>query len=184
MIWIPRVARRGEASRLGGRRGGQLGHVGAAQRDEAGGPELLGEVGGDRPGHLTQRPQAERGGLTRDRAAHVLVQDRHAAERAVGQVAVGLPSRRLEPGPDHGIQPRIDRLDPGDGSLGQLLGAHLAAAHQISLCDGIQPCRFGRAARGLAADLDDVVLGVPGHGGHPSWAGRMFWLKRNRLPGS
>ena len=105
------------------------GRVGAAERDEAGGPELFCEVGGGRPGYLTQRPQAERGGLTRDRAGHVLVQDRDAAERAVGQVAVGLQPRRLEPGRDHGIQPRVDRFHPGDGSLGQLLGAHLAAAH-------------------------------------------------------
>ena len=34
------------------------------------------------------------------------------------------------------------------------------------------------------AGIGDVVPGVPGHGGHPAWAGRMFWLKRNRLTGS
>jgi hypothetical protein len=27
------------------------------------------------------------------------------------------------------VQPRVDRFNPGDGSLGQLPGAHLAAAH-------------------------------------------------------
>jgi hypothetical protein len=42
----------------------------------------------------------------------------------------------------------------------------------------------GHAARGPAGDHDDVVAGVPGRGGHPAWAGRMFWLKRNRLTGS
>jgi hypothetical protein len=38
--------------------------------------------------------------------------------------------------------------------------------------------------RSTPTDHDDVASGVSGRGGHPAWAGRMFWLKRNRLPGS
>ena len=46
---------------------------------------------------------------------------------------------RVEPGPDHSVQLRVDRLDPGDGRLCQLLGANLAAADKVGLCGGIQP---------------------------------------------
>jgi hypothetical protein len=67
MTGIPRVTRRGKASRLGGHRGAELRHIGTAERDEAGRPELLREVGRDWPGQLTQRSDAECRGLTRDR---------------------------------------------------------------------------------------------------------------------
>ena len=151
MTGIPRIARRGKASRLGGHRGAKLRHVGAAERDEAGRPELLREVGRYRPCHRTQRPEAERRGLTRDHAAQILIQDRHTPERAVGQVPVSLQPRRIEPCPDHGIQLRVDRLNPGDGRLGQLFGTHLTAADKISLSGGIQPCRPGHATNATPA---------------------------------
>ena len=146
MTRIPRVARRGKASRLGGHRGAKLRHIGAAERHEAGRPELLRQIGRYRPCHVTQRPEAERRRLTRDRTAQILVQDRHAAERAIGQVAVSLQPRRIEPRPDHSVQLRVDRLNPGDGRLCQLLGTHLTAADKFSLCGGIQPRGLGHAA--------------------------------------
>jgi hypothetical protein len=151
MTGIPRVAGRGKASRLGGHRGAKLRHVGAAERDEAGRPELFREVGRYRPCHRAQRPEAERRGLTRDRAAQIFVQDRHAAEWAIGQVALGLLPRSIEPCPDHGIQLRVDRLNRGYGRRCQLFGAHLAAADQIGLCGGVQPCRLGHAANATHA---------------------------------
>ena len=90
MTGVPRVARGREALRLGGHRGAELRHVGPAQRDEAGRPELLRQEGRHRHGHVAQRPDAERRRLAGHGAAQVLEQDRHAAERAVGQVARGL----------------------------------------------------------------------------------------------
>ena len=141
----------GKAPRLGGHRGAHLRHVGAAQRDETSRPELLGEVGGHRPGHLTQRPEAERRGLTSDHAAQILVQDRHAAERPIGQVTVSLQPRRVEPRPDHRIKLRVDRLDRGDPSLCQLLGTYFAAADKVSLRGGVQPCHLGHALNATRA---------------------------------
>src|SRR5262249_50249842 len=60
-------------------------------------------------------------------------------ERAIGQLARRLPPRVVEPGPDHGIQFRIDRLDPLDSRLGQLPGTYLTATDKIRLRGGIQP---------------------------------------------
>jgi hypothetical protein len=151
MAGIPRVTRRRKAPRLGGHRGAEFRHIGAADRDEAGRAELLREIGRYRPCHLTQRPEAERRGLARDHAAQILVQDRHAAERAIGQVAVSLEPRRVEPCPDHGIQLRVDRLNPGDGSFCQLFGTHLTAAHKIGLCGGDQPYRLSHATNATRA---------------------------------
>ena len=59
MTQVPRVAGGREAQRLGGHGRAHLGHVGAAQRDESGRQELLGEVGGHRPGQFPQRPEAD-----------------------------------------------------------------------------------------------------------------------------
>ncbi len=146
MTRIPRVARRGEAPRFGGHRGPELRHVGAAERDEARRAELFRQVRRYRPGHLAHRPDAECRGLARDRAAQVLEQDRHAPERAIGQMAVGLQPGRVEPRPDHGVQLRVDRLDAGDGGLGQLLGTYLTAPDEIGLCRGVQPCHLGHIA--------------------------------------
>ena len=145
MTQVPRVAGGREAQRLGGHRRAQLGHVGAAQRDEAGRQELPGKVGRHRPGQLPQRPEAPGGHLTRDEAAQVLEHDRHAAERAVGQRARGLGPRLVEPGPDHRVQPGVDRLDPADRRLYQVLRADLAAAHEVGLRGGIQPGHIGHA---------------------------------------
>jgi hypothetical protein len=162
MTGIPRVTRRGKASRLGGHRGAELRHIGAAERDEAGRPELLREVGRYRPCQLTQRPEAKRRGLTGDHAAQILIQDRHTPERPIGQIAVSLQPRRIEPCPDHGIQLRVDRLNPGDGRLCQLLGTHLTTADKISLCGRIQPRRFSHAtnATRVGATWRDAAAGV------------------------
>jgi hypothetical protein len=139
MIEIPRVARRRETPGLGGYRGAKLRHVGPAQREEAGRPELFRQVGRYRDWHVAQRPQPERRRLARDRTAQVLEQDGDATERAIGQVALSLQPRRVEPGPDHGVQLRIDRLNSGDSRRGQFLRAYLAAPDKVCLCGGVQP---------------------------------------------
>jgi hypothetical protein len=139
---VPGIARRPAAQRLGGHRGAHLGGVGAAERDEAGRPELGRQVRRHRPPHVAQRADAERGRLAVRHAAEVLEQGRHPAERAVGQLAIRFLAGRVEPGPDDRVQFRVDGLDPGDGRLGQLLGAHFAAPYQLCLCGGVQPGRL------------------------------------------
>jgi hypothetical protein len=128
MLRVPRVARGREALRFRGHRRAEFRHVGPAKRDEAGRAEVFRQEGREREGHVAHGPDAERRRLAGERAAQVLEQDRHAAERAVGQVARRLPPRLVEPGADHGVQLGIDLLDPGDGVLGQLRGAGLTAA--------------------------------------------------------
>ncbi len=103
MTGIPRVAGGGKTHRLRRHRGTELRHVGAAKRDESGRGEHLGEEGRRRPGHVTERPDAERHRLPGDHAANIFEQDRHATERAVGQVAGRFLPRQLESRPDHGI---------------------------------------------------------------------------------
>src|SRR5690242_21245691 len=140
---VPRVTSRREALRLGGHRRTELGHVGAAERDKAGRPELLGQERRHRPGHLTHRPDTERGGLALDRAAQVLEQDGHTAERPGGQVPVGLLPGRVEPGPDDGVKLRVNRLNAGDRRLGEFLRAYLSAPDEVGLGRGVQPSHVG-----------------------------------------
>src|SRR5439155_23219050 len=89
--------------------------------------------------------EAPGGHLTRDEAAQVLEQDRHAAEGAVGQCARGLGPCLVESGPDHRVEPGVDRLDPGYRRLYQVLRADLAAAHEVGLRGGIKPGHIGHA---------------------------------------
>src|SRR5215469_9245723 len=139
MSRIPWIARGRKAHRLRSHRRAELRHVGTADSDEPGRTEHLGQEGRDRPGQLTQRPDAKRCGLPGDHAANVLEQDRHTAERAVGQIAGGFLSGQVESRPDHGVQLRIKLLDPGDGGVHELERACLAAANQIGLRGRVQP---------------------------------------------
>src|SRR5690242_3034477 len=156
---VPRVTSRREALRLGGHRGAEFRHVGAAERDEAGRPELLRQERRHRPGHLTHRPDAERGGLALDRAAQVLEQDGNTAERPGGQVPVGLLPGRVEPGPDDGVKLRVDRLDAGDGRLGEFLRAYLSAPDEVGLSRGVQPSHVGHTAHAT-----NLAIGVSAFG--------------------
>src|ERR1700751_3631893 len=104
MTRIPRIARRGETPRLGGYRGAELRDVGPAQGKEAGRPELLSHVGSHRERQVAQRPEPECRPLALYQTAQALKQDRDTAERAVGQITLGLEPRRVEPGPDDGVQ--------------------------------------------------------------------------------
>ena len=98
----------------------------------------------------TSVPEARGGHLTGHEAAQVLEQDRHAAERAVRQRARGLGPSLVKPGPDHRAQPGVERLDPADRRLHQVLGADLAAAHEVGLGGGIKPGQIGHAWHGTA----------------------------------
>src|SRR3954463_12310238 len=109
---VPRVARRRERLRLGGHGRAELRHVGAAQGDEAGGEELLGEEGRHRPREVLQRTDADGGRLAGDRAAEILEQDRDAAERTVRKLAPCCRTGLVEPGADDGVEVRVDGLDP------------------------------------------------------------------------
>ncbi len=133
MTGIPRVPGGGKAHRLRRHRRTELRHVGAADSDESGRGEHLGEERRHRPGHVPQGADAERRRLTGDQAAEILEQDRHAAERAAGQVTSRFLPRQVESRPDHGIQVRIKALDPEDGGIDEFKRADLAAANQVGL---------------------------------------------------
>ena len=63
---------------------------------------------------VTQRPVAERVGLTRHLAAEVLHEERDTSERSVGEIAACLGPRSLESLVDHRIDRRVETLDAGD----------------------------------------------------------------------
>src|SRR4029453_16395691 len=111
---VPWFSRVWEALRLRRDRRAELGHVGPAEGDEAGLPELRGQVRGHRPPDVTQRADAERGRLARHQAPDVLEEDRHAAERPVRQLVGGLGARLVVAGPDDGVEGRVHRLYRGD----------------------------------------------------------------------
>src|SRR6201999_2889466 len=151
MTQVPGVVRRRETPRLGRHRGAELRHVGPAERNETGRPELFRQVRRHRERHVAQRPEPERRRLARDRAADVLEQDRDTAERAIRRTALGLSQRVVEPGPDHRIQLRVDRLDPGDRRLRQFPGTNLTAPDKIRLRGGIKPRRLIHTADATCA---------------------------------
>jgi hypothetical protein len=155
---IPRVPCRGETARLRGHRGAKLRDVGPAERDEAGRQEVPRQVGRERERHVAHGPDPECRRLALDHAAQVLEQGRDTAERAIGQVTRCCLPRRVEPGPDHGVQLRIDLLNPGDRRVYQLPGTHLTAADQVSLCGAIQPRPLAHTANATRAPGNAIAL--------------------------
>ena len=140
---VPRVAGGREALWLRGDRRAELGHVRPTQHDEAGGAELLGQKRAHGHRHRRHRADAERRRLPGHGRAEVLEQERHAAERAIGQDPARLLARLVEPRTDHRVELWIERLDTGDRLVDQLLRAHLPAS-------GRGPPARSRPARSLS----------------------------------
>jgi hypothetical protein len=69
---------------------------------------------------LLQRDVAVADSLTGIGGEEVLDQEGHAAERTVGQVAVGGLTCMLEPADHDGVEGRVDALDAVDGGFEQL----------------------------------------------------------------
>ena len=70
----------------------------------------------------------------------ILQQERHAAERTVGQVAaVGDLAGVVEPADDHGVERTVEPLDALDRRLGQLDRFRVAALHELGLGGGVEP---------------------------------------------
>ena len=65
--------------------------------------------------------------------SQVLQEERHAAERSVGQRATRLAARALERLVDDGVELGVEALDPRDGSIDQLDRLHVAASHRSGL---------------------------------------------------
>ena len=122
---VPRVAGRPPRERLGGRHAAELGAVRPPGGDEAGGAEPADQRGVGRRDErgLLQRAVAVADRLAGVRGPQVLQQERHAAERAVGQVAGGGLAGVVEPADDDGVELRVDRLDPFDRRVEQLAAA-------------------------------------------------------------
>ena len=68
--------------------------------------------------------------FTRLGPVEVLEQERHAAERTVGQRTVGVGARSFELAVDHGVQRGVDLLDPRDRRVDELAGMDLAVADE------------------------------------------------------
>jgi hypothetical protein len=75
--------------------------------------------------------------------AEVFQQERHALERAVGQLAGGLGPRAFEALVDDSVDLRIDSLDASDGRVDQLESGRRAGADEVGLVPGVHPrCLF------------------------------------------
>ena len=163
------IARRAEAPRLGRREDAELGRVGLAADDEAGVDVALRQLLGHRRGVVAR----EVGPLVERRAgelrAEVLQEERHAAERPVGQLA-----RRLVPGAveelvDDRVQLRVELLDARDRLADQLGRRDLLGADQLRLCRRVQPCRvLAHAAHGSEARAAARLAAVQAQAGTAS----------------
>ena len=129
---VPRVAGRAEQHRLAGRRHPELRRIGLAQDDQARPAQPEHELGVE-GGHVAGQ---EAGTLGEAHALHlagqVLDQVRHPGEGPCGS-GPRLLGRPLEDRRDHGVQHRVQRLDPLDGRRDQLGRADLAGADQFGL---------------------------------------------------
>ena len=137
VVGVPRIARRTAELGLGHAEDPELGAVGLAQEHDTGLAVAREELG-VMVGHIVvQRPAREGARLVRQMAVHVLDQEWHAAERAVGQVT----GRDLASGAVHavhdGVERGVDLIGPGDGRLDQLGGRHLPRADQLGEIKGI-----------------------------------------------
>ena len=139
---IPRVARLPEQGIVGRAAPGELGEVGPAHEDRAGGPQprdARGILGRD---ELRQQARAERGPLA---GRPEVVLDRHgnAVERAerpaghhrvLGRACVGQGPLGVDE--DVGAQPRVQSLDALQHGAGDLDGRQRAATNQRGQLDG------------------------------------------------
>ncbi len=76
-------------------------------------------------------------GLARLLTPEVLEQERHAPERAVGELTLRVSARPIELPVDHGVDLRIKRLDPGDRRLDELARVHVALGHELGEPGGV-----------------------------------------------
>ena len=79
------------------------------------------------------------GGVAED----VLHQERHAAERAVGQLTgSGQRARLVEERHDHRVELAVHALDATDRRVDQLGSARLPAPHEVRLRGRVEECQF------------------------------------------
>ena len=77
--------------------------------------------------------------LARFGAGVILEQERHARERSRRQRAVGVPPGPVELAVDHGVQDRVQRLDPLNSGLYQLPRMDLAPSYERGQGRGVDP---------------------------------------------
>ena len=78
--------------------------------------------------------------VTRGVADRVLHEERHAAQRAVGEGrCAGLGARSFEALVDDGVERGIDRFDASDCRVDELGGGHLAARDHLGLSRRVEP---------------------------------------------
>jgi hypothetical protein len=95
-------------------------------------------LGGHEP-DLAQVARPAVVGVARREAVEVLEHEGHAAQRSVGQLALGRLERLLEGGVDDGVHVAVHPLGPLDGRLDQLHRAGLATPDELGLCGGVEP---------------------------------------------
>ena len=67
----------------------------------------------------------------------VLDEKRHAAEHSGGRSGAGQGAPRLKALAGNRVEGRVQRLDPGNGSLREIERGHVTCAHQRRLGGGI-----------------------------------------------
>ena len=142
VIGVPGVAGRSVGDRFGHRQAAELGAVGAPQRDQTGSAEPRDEraVDGRDRHRVAERNVAVRHRLPGVRRPQVLQQERHAAERSLGQIGPGGDlAGVIEPAQDDGVDRSIELLDPLDRRFGQLERRNVTVGDELGLSRCIEP---------------------------------------------
>jgi hypothetical protein len=132
---VPGIVGGAEARRLGHGQEPELGSICPAEHHEAGSHVPAGElaVAGGAP--AVEKPASRGGGFAREGLEQILDEEGHPGE---GAVALHARSPCLGYAlVHHGVEPRIDALEPRDRLLEHLLATHLAAPDQVREADAV-----------------------------------------------
>jgi hypothetical protein len=137
--------RRAQRFRFGVGHQAKFRRVGLAEDDGSRGFETAHHLAVVRHGHVLHQASAAAGRHTSIGGQQVLQQERHAPERAIGQVTFGSHARLLVHFVDYGVELGIVRFDAADRFFNQIGGRHLAGAHEFSQPQPIELVEFRKS---------------------------------------
>jgi len=132
--------------RLGRGEEPELGGVRPPDAEEPGAADPIGELGGERASEVPEEHRPEGDGLARF-DHEVLDEDRDPPKRTVGQ-GLDLGEGRLEAPGDHGVEGRIDGLDPFPSGSDELGGVDRALRDERGEADGVVAVVVGEGLHG------------------------------------